>query len=263
MNKKLYIVLLMASFYSSSILADALIFRGSQAQKDYENRMNETNAIKRPTWINNDPLPVGNYDLQGINGVESKLAINEDGSFSWYMNYKKTNLETHGYWTYENSNNDSIVLTTNPMPGDIQFKYKDSNNTGNNLAKYMAMGNIDIYVGYEPKRNLDKNGPLKGVKVTCSGVYGKVTVITDENGKATCNRAGVPLNFITFEAPNIPNKTTFNKPKFNDFSWNFTFDYEHAHTGYAFYKERMVYSEGKLTWDAASLGGQQQWIYFK
>ena len=54
MNKMLYIALLMTGFYSSNILADALIFRGSQAQKDYENRMNETNAIKRPTWINNE-----------------------------------------------------------------------------------------------------------------------------------------------------------------------------------------------------------------
>lgn len=263
MNKILNIVLLATGLYTSGALADALIFRGSQAQKEYEQKMAETNTIKRPTWINNDLLPVGNYDLQGVNGVESKLAINEDGSFSWYMNYKKTSLSTHGYWTYENSNNDSIILTTNPMPGDIQFKYKDSNSTGNNLSKYMAMGNIDIYVGYEPKKNLDKNGPLKGVKVTCSGVYGKVTVITDDYGKATCTRAGVPLNFITFEAPELPNKTTFNKPKFDDFSWNFTFDYENAHTGYAFYKERMVYNEGKLTWDGASLGAQQQWLYFK
>lgn len=263
MKKMVSSILMGCYMFCNYANADALIFRGSQAQKEYENRMNQTNGVKRPNWVNNDPLPIGNYDLQGINNVESKLAVNEDGSFSWYMAYKKINLETHGYWNYNSDNKDSIILTTDPMPGDIVFKYKDSNNTGSNLARYMAMGDYYIYVYYEPKGNLDKNGPLKGVKVTCSGVYGKTTAITDENGLAICNRAGAPLNFITLEAPELPNKTTFYKPKFNDLSWNFTFDYEHAHTGYAFYKEKMDYKNGKLLWNAASLGGQQVWEYTK
>lgn len=253
-------------FFSSMCHADALIFRGSEAQKEYENRLNQNKAIE-PTVKNNDYINdssvIGSYDLQGINGIQSKLAINEDGTFSWYMLYKKTNLETHGFWSYKDSSQSSIVMTTDPMPGDIQFKYKDSNSTGSQLPRYMAMGDYVINVYYEPKNNLDKNGPLEGVKVTCAGVYGKKTAITNEKGQAICSRVGTPLNFVSFEAPGISNRTTFTKPKFGDFSWNFTFDYEHAHTGYAFYKEVMTYSGGVMNWNGASLGATQTWEYIK
>lgn len=240
---------------------DSLNFRGEQSQKEYENKYSLPN-IKNDTNIN-DKNVIGNYSLSNIPEIESNISINNNGTFFWYMKYKKTSLETTGNWIYVDKNNSIISLTTDPMPGDIGFNFQKTNDVGNRLPSLMAMGSYEFYIGYEPKSDFDKKGPLKNVTITCAGPYGLVTTKTDDKGFAVCTRAGYPLKFLKIKAPEIQNETTFVNPKFQGFSWNFSMDYERAHTGYAFYKEKMQIVDGKLLWDGSSLGANQKWEYLK
>lgn len=280
MKKKILLGLL-ALFGLNTVNAETLIYRGSAAQQRFEKREPDSlifkgdalNTVKAPAPTTpgnfsnnidiNDKRVIGNFNLSNIQGVDSKLSINEDGTFFWYMTYKKTVLETTGNWSYIDQSNGIISLTTSPMPGDIGFNFKHSDNVGSRLPSLMAMGSYEFHITYDPKTDFDKKGPLKDVLITCAGPYGMVTAKTDENGFAVCTRAGYPLKFLKLKAPKIQNETTFVNPKFVGFSWNFTFDYERAHTGYAFYKERMQMVDGKLIWDGASLGANQKWEYLK
>lgn len=279
MKKKIILGLITTCFFNN-VQAETLIYRGSAAQERFEKRESDSLIFKGEALTKKhadkyalenpeqnvdvkDKKAVGSFVLSNIPGIDSRLSISADGTFFWYMTYKKTVLETYGKWSYLDADNGIISLTTDPMPGDIGFKFKQSNNVGGRLPSLMAMGSYEFQINYEPKSEFDKKGPIKDVTITCAGPYGLVTTKTDKNGFAVCTRAGYPLKFLKLKAPKIQNETTFIKPKFDSFSWNFTFDYERAHTGYAFYKERMQMVDGKLIWDGASLGANQKWEYVK
>lgn len=278
--KKIIILGIITLFSLNNVNAETLVYRGSAAQKRFEKKEPDSlifkgevlNSEETPVPASNngsnnvdinDKRVIGNFNLSNIQGVDSKISINEDGTFFWYMTYKKTVLETMGNWSYIDQPSGVITLTTSPMPGDIGFNFKQSNDVGNRLPSLMAMGSYEFHITYEPKNDFDKKGALKDVLITCSGPYGLVTAKTDDNGFAVCTRAGYPLKFLKLKAPKLQNETTFINPKFVGFAWNFTFDYERAHTGYAFYKERMQMVDGKLVWDGASLGANQKWEYVK
>ena len=94
----------------------------------------------------------GAYNLSNVNTVKSRLELRSDGSFSWFMNYKQTNLSTTGYWS-KTENEEFIELNTNPYPEDIPFIYK-GDIPANQINQSLSDGGLLIQVGYFPDANI-------------------------------------------------------------------------------------------------------------
>lgn len=246
--KKFLIPLLCLSTFSSHA---AYVFRGSDniPQNYYQPQINDTGN------------PVGSYTLSNVPNVMSKITINEDNTFDWYMHYNNINLQTKGLWKY--SENNVISLTTNPYPENISFIYKGLPNYNNpNAPKFLQEGSIQINISSIMSSQVK---PLSNMKITCKGSIKSTIVTTDNNGWAICNGAGLPLSYLEISAENwnLPNKSIFIKPDFQGNNWQFDFDYTNASTDYAFVEEKMKINNLTIEWNPISLKGNTIWKYIK
>lgn len=251
MKLKKYLLPVIFCVISNVAFGKALVFKSLEVER-LENQNQAQQII--PNSLE------GAYNLSNVNTVKSRLELRSDGSFSWFMNYKKTNLSTTGYWS-KTENEEFIELNTNPYPEDIPFIYK-GDIPANQVNQSLSDGGLLIQVGYFPDANIIEPTPLKNIVVVCEGIMRKKTVETNQYGIANCNGAGLPLKSLTIYTKNLPNRTVFNNPNFKGRYWRFSFDYMNAHTDYAFVKEKMqITPEGTLIWYPNSLKANSIWEY--
>jgi len=259
MLKKNFIVSLCLSvfgltFANAPAYSKALIFKGTDPQQQeqvvtnqYEGQRNSVEGI---------------YALSNVGDVKSQLMLKPDGSFSWYMIYKKTNLATNGYWKIDENDSSLIELNTNPYPEDIPFIYKGIIPPENIRNTVLPEGSVQMQIGYYSENEILPSSPLKNIVVVCEGVLKKQTVETNQNGLAVCKGTGLPLKKLTIYNKDLPNRTEFIAPQFKGRSWVFSFDYLNAHTDYAFVQEKMKFnSDGTITWYPNSLKANSIWTY--
>lgn len=234
--------------------AKALIFKGSDIQRQDEQITNQYEGQRNSVE--------GSYYLSNVGDVKSQLLLKPDGSFSWFMIYKKTNLATNGYWKVDDNDSSLIELNTNPYPEDIPFVYKGAIPADRIQHTLLPEGSVQLQIGYYPNNDILPPAPLKNVVVICEGVIKKQTVETNQNGMAICKGAGLPLRKLTIYSKELPNRTEFISPDFSGRSWLFSFDYLNAHTDYAFVKEKMKFNpDGSITWYPNSLRANAIWVY--
>lgn len=237
---------------STIVHSKALIFKSLEAERQatQENQMQQI-----PTGIE------GSYSLSNVPDIKSRLELRSDGSFSWFMVYKKINLSTTGFWS-RIEDQGLIELTTNPYPEDIQFIYNKGDIPRSAVSQPLTDGGLLIQVGFFPSAEILAPTPLKNIVVECEGIMRNKIVQTNQNGIANCNGVGLPLKKLTIYSKELPNKTIFTNPTFKGRYWSFSFDYMNAHTDYAFVKEKMkITPEGTLIWYPNSLKASSVWEY--
>lgn len=245
------IIICTALFIYSCSLQAAYVFRGTD---------NTPTNYYQPN-VNDTGNPVGSYTLSNVPNIMSKLTINEDNTFDWYMHYNTVNLQTKGLWKSTDQN--VISLTTNPYPENISFIYKGFPEYNNpNAPRFLQEGSIQINI---TSAVASQNKPLGNMKITCKGSIKTTIVVTDNNGWAICNGAGLPLSALEISAENLnlPNKSLFVRPDFKGNNWKFDFDFINASTDYAFVEEKMKVSNSTIEWNPISLKGNNIWKYVK
>lgn len=247
------------------ITLTGILMVGNANAKSWTFKSLEAEQAEKNIVNNSNPNIVGVYQLDGIKETKSNLQLKNDGTFSWFVTYDKTNLETSGEWRMSDNEPNIIILQSNPLPEDIQFDYKGSNEIKKKDNYKMIMsGDLMLNISYDSKLGIVPGGPLKGIVVECEGVMKKKTVISDDNGQAYCKGVGMPLKKLTMYSPNLPNRTVYEEPKFPGRSWNIDFDYIHASSDYAFMNERMkIDDNGNLNWIPSSIGGNTEWTYYR
>lgn len=243
------------------------VYRGDNAQRIHQSYIDARNANEKYKKEKNrlnqykDNYTMGSYKLKNIPDVYSYLFINEDGTFYWSMKYEDTYLNTAGSWVQKNN---QLLLNTDVRPQNINFTYKESLKLKQQKeTEMLGGGDLAIKVSYKKNELLQNKGGIKDVEVECIGMYGKVNVITNDNGEALCKRVGFPLISVTLKYKELPNISVFEKPSFDGLFWNFEFDMLSAHAEYYFNQERFNISGSSLIWNGRTLGANQEWVYEK
>lgn len=254
--------------YQNNSILGVKIFRGSEAQQ-YHERLYQSYLNSQAKKDPNAQIAIksndGNsfakeYSLSNIDGVQSVLSINEDGTFYWSMKYDKTYLNTKGNWTLNKSDN-TLNLDTDPKPKDIMFKYvKQIEDAQGDETDALNNGDLHITVQQSKGDAIETRG-LKDISVSCIGMYGGDQTTTDDKGNATCHHVGYPIRKLVLKAKDLSNATYWLTPKIEGSHWLFDFDMFSAHTDYQFDHESFVIQDGGLSWNGRSLGATKNWIY--